>query len=100
GRPKGSRNVKAHILEELNKKVVVQLGGRPRKVSKAQIVALKAVDEGMRGRDRATDRLLDLDRSNEDEHILSTAEQQREDKLIMERFIERLRAEIHRQGKR
>jgi hypothetical protein len=97
GRPKGSGNVKGYIRAELGKTVKVRIEGRDRKLPKAKVVAMRAVERGMRGENQATNRLIDIDGSNDEEQVVSLAEQQREDQLIMERFVERLRARIRRE---
>jgi hypothetical protein len=94
GRPKGSRNVKSYIRDELGKTVKVRIEGRDQKVPKAKVVAMRTVERGMRGENQATNRLIDIDGSNDEQQEVSLAEQQREDRLIMERFVERLRAQI------
>jgi hypothetical protein len=94
GRPKGSRNVRSYILDELGKKQSVRVDGRDRKLTKSQIVAMRAVERGMRGENQATNRLIDIDGSNEEVQHVSLIEQQREDQLIMERFVERMREKI------
>jgi hypothetical protein len=92
-----SGNVKGYIRAELGKTVKVRIEGRDLKVPKAKVVAMRTVERGMRGENQATNRLIDIDGSNDEEQVVSLAEQQREDRLIMERFVERLRAQIRRE---
>lgn len=60
GRPKGSRNLKTDLLEELQELVTVQTGGRPIRISKQRALVKKLVAQALNGDARATGQLIAL----------------------------------------
>ncbi len=61
GRPKGSKNLKTLVGKELNDNVDIREGGRPKVVSKRDVVAKQLVKKGMEGHDRSIETILKLD---------------------------------------
>lgn len=61
GRAKGSRNTRTIFEEELQKKVAVTDQGKPRLVSKRELVVRNIVDNAVKGNDKAQIKFLKLD---------------------------------------
>jgi hypothetical protein len=49
GRPKGSRNLRTDLMEELAEKIVVSEGGQQRTISKQQALVKAMMAKGMKG---------------------------------------------------
>ena len=60
GRPKGTRNLKTDLREELQQKLVIREGGRERTVSKQQAVVMRLVEKAIKGEIGATKTLLGM----------------------------------------
>ncbi len=54
GRPKGTKNLKTDLMEELGQKIVVREGDRPQKVSKQRALLKSVVNRAIQGDARAT----------------------------------------------
>ncbi len=54
GRPKGTKNLKTDLMEELGEKIVVREGDRPQKVSKQRALLKSVVNRAIQGDPRAT----------------------------------------------
>ena len=61
GRPKGSKNLKTLVAEELNDTVDIREGGRRKVVRKRDVIVKQLVKKGMEGEDRSIETLLKLD---------------------------------------
>jgi hypothetical protein len=66
GRPKGSRNQRTELLEELGEKIVVREGGQCKRVSKRRAVFKSLTARAMKGDAKATALLFDLDQQAEE----------------------------------
>ncbi len=53
GRPKGTKNLKTDLMEELGEKIIVREGGQARKVSKQRAVVKSVVARTLKGDARA-----------------------------------------------
>ena len=60
GRPKGSKNLKTDLMEELGEKILVQEGGEARKLSKQRAVVKTLVNRTLQGDARAASSLLSM----------------------------------------
>src|SRR5262245_26498183 len=60
GRPKGTRNLKADLLEELGEKILIREGERARQVSKQRAVVKTLVTRTLKGDARAANTLLSM----------------------------------------
>ena len=60
GRPKGSKNLKTDLLEELAETMRITEGGRERWISKQRALIKAQVARGIKGNDRAAAKILDL----------------------------------------
>ncbi len=54
GRPKGTKNLKTDLMEELGEKIVVREGDRPQKISKQRALLKSVVNRAIQGDARAT----------------------------------------------
>lgn len=61
GRPKGAKGIRASLERELGTKIMVREGGRDRSLSKAEVVAKRAVEKAMKGDTAAIKLLTALD---------------------------------------
>ena len=92
GRPKGSRNFKTDLREELAEPVSVRVDGKAQTISSQRAAVKQLRAKALKGDQRALDRLLalaeryDLEESADDtERELSFADQQ-----ILQRFVDRI----------
>ena len=60
GRPRGARNFKTLLAEELRSPVKIQEGGKTRTISKQQALVKQLVGKGLKGDDRAMSKLIPL----------------------------------------
>jgi Family of unknown function (DUF5681) len=60
GRPKGARNLKTDLMEEMREKVVIREGERSRKIPKQRAVIKTLFVRSLKGDSRATDTLVNL----------------------------------------
>jgi hypothetical protein len=60
GRPKGSKNLKTDLLEELAETMRITEGGQERRISKQRALIKAQVARGIKGNDRAAAKVLDL----------------------------------------
>ncbi len=54
GRPKGTKNLKTDLLEELGEKIVIREGDQSQKISKQRALLKSVVNRAIKGDDRAT----------------------------------------------
>jgi hypothetical protein len=93
GRPRGTRNFKTDLIEELQEKLVVTDNGKRRVLTRQQAVIKRLLASALQGEPRFMGLLLQtlvqLDRSGE---LISTADfSSDEDRRILERFLARNR---------
>jgi hypothetical protein len=60
GRPRGSKNLKADVLEEIGEKIKVREGDKPRSISKQRAVVKAVVMRALRGDAKAVSTLVAL----------------------------------------
>ncbi len=60
GRPKGARNLKTDLLEELGETMMVREGGRERRISKQRALIKIQVARALNGNDRAAAKIIEL----------------------------------------
>ena len=60
GRPKGSKNLKTDLLEELSEPMQVTEGGQVRRISKQRALIKTLMARALKGNDRAAAKILDL----------------------------------------
>ena len=60
GRPKGARNLKTDLLEELGETMKVREGGRERRISKQRALIKIQIARALNGNDRAAAKIIDL----------------------------------------
>ena len=60
GRPKGSKNLKTDLLDELGEMMRVREGGRERRISKQRALIKTQVARALNGNDRAASKVIDL----------------------------------------
>ena len=61
GRPKGSKSVRQILLQALNSKITVQVGGRPRSMTKLEAMLQGLVNSALRLDPRAVRTVLDME---------------------------------------
>lgn len=60
GRPKGAKNLKTDLMEEMNEKVVIREGERSRKIPKQRAVIKTLVARTLKGDTRAANTLMNV----------------------------------------
>lgn len=60
GRPKGARNLKTDVMEELRESIVVTEGERPTRISKQRAIIKSLVNRTLRGDSRAAHTLMSV----------------------------------------
>ncbi len=93
GRPKGRKNLKSVTEKELVKRVTITENGKARRVTKQEVIVQRLVHDAMKGKHKATDLLLRLQRdlfgTNDSEDGTST-EIKQPDKATLRRIKKRL----------
>ena len=91
GRPKGAKNIKTELAEELQEKIVVREDGKRMVVSRRRAIIKTLVAKALKGDIRAAKELVNLDykylppdESQPEERVLTP-----EDKAILEDFLAR-----------
>lgn len=94
GRPKGTRNLKTDLLEELGEMVKVREGDQDRRISKQRALIKTQVARALNGNDRAAAKIIDLyvkviglDHDAADADLPLTVD----DRAVIEKLEERLR---------
>lgn len=102
GRPKGSRNLKTDLLEELGSRVIVKEGGKRRSLTKQQALLKRLVERGFGGDHKAIALLFGL-KAQYERADGATPEQTpsaEEDQRILARFLAGQRARAaHKENK-
>ncbi len=91
GRPKGARNLKTELDEEMNETIKLRENGRERRISKRRAIIKTLVSKTLKGDVRAANTLLNMMMRLADDRE-PTAEFDglvEEDKAIVERFAQR-----------
>ena len=91
GRPKGSKNFKSIVKDELGRPVEIKVNGQRRKVSQFEAVVMRAVGDAISGKPRQISLIMDLPNrfgliEDEERLVRSLAP---EDQRILERVIMR-----------
>ena len=100
GRPKGSKNLKADLLEELSEMMKISEGGRERRISKQRALIKTLVARGIKGSDRATAKILDLYLKilvNEDPDGAAEQPLTQEEREVLEVLEARIRRKLSKQ---
>ena len=100
GRPKGSKDLKTDLLEELAETMRITEGGRERRITKQRALIKAQVVRGIKGNDRAAAKVLDLtlkilgieDLEAEDEVPLT-----QEEREVFEALEARIRRKLDKQ---
>lgn len=101
GRPKGGKNLKTDILEELAEFIAIQEAGKVKKITKQRAMVKSLVAKGIKGDAKTTTSLFAMvfkmlgDEMDTDEDLQPTVS----DLEILERFEERLRKKILAEAK-
>ena len=96
GRPKGSRNLRTDLMEELNEKIVVTEGGQQRTISKQRALVKAMMAKGMKGDTSAGKAIFNLalgfEQVTSQERISLAITD--DDDAVMQVFKERVRRDI------
>ncbi len=97
GRPKGGRNLKTDLIEELQSKVIVTEGGRRRTLTKQQALLKRLLGEALTGDLKSAALLLHLKTQFErgDGASPEPTPSSEEDRRILERFLTRKRSKTN-----
>ena len=95
GRPKGTKNLKTDLQEELSEKITIGEGERRIRLSKQRAMVKSMVARAIKGEQRATDRCFDLllkllGSGDESQHVAALSA---EDEAIIANFVSRREAE-------
>jgi hypothetical protein len=95
GRPRGTKNLKTDLMEELSERISVSEGGKPKKLSKQRALVKSLTAKAIKGDARAISILVNLM-----VRVLALVEEEREvdlisedDMAILENFIARQRGQ-------
>ena len=94
GRPKGARNLKTDLADELQERIVLREGGERRTVSKQRAMLKRLMERALNGDTRAASLIINmaarfLDQTEDEEHATPLAETDLE---ILEAYEARLMA--------
>lgn len=79
GRPRGTKNLKTDLMEELSERISISEGGKPKKLSKQRALVKSLMAKAIRGDGRSLSILLNLM-----VRVLGVAELEKEGDLISE----------------
>jgi hypothetical protein len=94
GRPPGSKNIRTYVNEHLNKKIPIIEGGKTRKVSRAEAIAIQLVNRAAKGEPKDLAAVMSFTREFDAAvgelrpNVLTRAE----DAAVLEDIIARIRA--------
>lgn len=101
GRPKGAKNLKTELEEELFEKIMIKEQGKAQKLSRQRVILKALTGRAMKGDPRAATliinmmyRLLDVDEVTEE-----VEDQTEADKAILEHFEKKILAKASKKGK-
>lgn len=92
GRPKGARGLKTDLKAELNERVTIKENGKPRKLTKQQLMVKQLMAKAIKGDVRAISKLAELAITllgPEDEGPRSEAKLSAEDEAILQDVLNR-----------
>jgi hypothetical protein len=91
GRPRGTKNFKTDLHEELAEPVQVRENGALKTVSSQRAVVIRLREKALKGDQRALNKLIDLAERHDLEDTADETEKEfaKEDRAIIERFLER-----------
>ena len=92
GRPKGSKNFKTEIREELNARSNVQINGRRQRVSNQRIAIIRLREGAFKGDLGALDRFLNYAAKYNDEELADETGLTPDDREILKGFQSRLQS--------
>ena len=92
GRPRGSKNLKTLLAEELRTPITLRDGGAGRRIVKAQAVVMSLIARSLKGDSRATATIFQLADSAEAEEVAEAHDFSVTDLALIERALERRRA--------
>ena len=97
GRPKGTKNFKTDLKEELNEQVKITEGGREALFSKQRVMVKRAIQKSINGDMRAFEILIKLDAQHldSDSEEVDTKRLSPDDQDIINRYF----SEVHKHGK-
>ena len=92
GRPKGSKNLKTVVQQEMNALIAINEGGRQRRVSRREALIKMLLNKGLKGDFKASTAVIQLDRLIDQDiaPILENGSPSVEDQAILEDFRLRL----------
>ncbi len=93
GRPRGSKNLKTYLREELAAKITVIEQGKPRKIPKAQAIAIQLVNKASTGDPKGLAAVVSLTREFDEALTEGRMDvlQRAEDTAVMEGIVARIR---------
>jgi len=94
GRPKGSKNLKTVVQQELNGPIVISERGRSKRVSRREALIKMLLNKGLKGDLKATTAMIHLDHlvDQDLQPVVADASLSDEDQAILEDFRQRLAA--------
>lgn len=92
GRPKGSRNFKTDLADELSEKIAIQEGGKPKSISKQRALIKSIVAKGIKGDVKAVSTVTNMVIKFLEEQDIpqEAADQQATDDAILKAFAEQV----------
>jgi hypothetical protein len=94
GRPPGSKNIRTYVNEHLNKKIPIIEGGKTRKVSRAEAIAIQLVNRAAKGEPKDLAAVMSFTREFDAAvgELRPSVLARAEDAVVLEGIIARLRA--------
>jgi hypothetical protein len=90
GRPKGSKNIKTLVAQELEGPIYVQENGKRRRLKRGEALVKGIVNDAIGGKDRSRDVTLRYwDQIDRDRQAKQAETLREEDQAILDRYIER-----------
>jgi hypothetical protein len=90
GRPKGAKNFRTLVKEELRAPIHIQENGKKKKVPRSAALVKRWVNDALQGNDRARDKLLQWVTTLETEESLCAANEfSAEDQMVLDHYFEK-----------
>lgn len=91
GRPKGTKNLKTDLMEELSEMITIKEGGKPKKISKQRAMLKSLAVKAVQGDPRASNTLLSMTIKLLTEEGLTTDEPEltATDKAVLEAYAKK-----------
>ena len=100
GRPKGTRNLRTDLQDELSGRVMVTENGKARSMSRQRALIKRLANKGLQGDAKAIEKLLTFSlRLASSEEVAKPVDLSTKDEAILKRYEERVARRLEKRGR-